>query len=240
MVSLALATAVGLTTTAPVAAADESDGEAVQADAQAHHVEAGAGERDKPDAVHGEADPGHSEHDPTDLTHANASAMLHDPTELRFDMAICTLVVFLMLLIVLRIYAWKPIMQGLDQRALSIAAQIEQAEQKAEEADAVLREHRAKLTAAGEEAQGIIAQARKDAEVVAERIREEAKADAARQRERALADIKSAKNNAVREMARQGADLAVSLAGRIVQRELKSEDHASLITEALERFPSKN
>jgi hypothetical protein len=34
--------------------------------------------------------------------------------------------------------------------------------------------------------------------------------------------------------------LAVTLAGRIVRRELRTDDHAALITEALEQFPSSN
>ena len=45
---------------------------------------------------------------------------------------------------------------------------------------------------------------------------------------------------AVAEIGRQGADLAVKLAGRIVRRELSPQDHSALIAEALEKFPSQN
>ena len=82
--------------------------------------------------------------------------------------------------------------------------------------------------------------ARKDAEAVAGKIRVEAEEDAKRQRDRAVADIEAAKNAALRDISEKSADIAVSLAGKIVRREVKSADHAELIRGALDKMPSSN
>lgn len=188
----------------------------------------------------GHAAGGHGTHDPTDLSHANATADLENPAEWRYDMALCTFAVFVALLALLGRFAWTPIMRGLDTREQFLAHKHAEAEQAAAQAKAELRAYQDKLAGAEHKAMAIVAQARKDAEAVAEQIRLEAQQAASRERDRAVADIHAAKATVLREVARRSADLAVTLAGRIVRRELRSADHAALITEALEQFPSNN
>jgi F-type H+-transporting ATPase subunit b len=189
------------------------------------------------DASHGDA---HGHHDPYDLSHANASSALEEPQEWRYDMALCTFVVFVLLLALLGKFAWKPVMDGLEKREQSILSRIEDAERSAEQAAEKLKEYEAKLAGAADEGAQIVEKARRDAEAVAEKVRVAAQEDATRERQRAIADIREAKNVAVREVSQQAADMAVLLAGRIVHREVSADDHTSLITEALEQFPSKN
>ncbi len=183
---------------------------------------------------------GHGHHDPYDLSHANAGRSLEDPTEWRFDMALCTLAVFLLLLGLLAKAAWGPIQAGLRRREQSILDRIEQAKRSADEAAEQLRLYQAKLAAAGQEAHELVTKARREGEAEADAIRREAQESAARERDRAIADIQVAKNAAVTEIARRAADMAVLLAGRIVRRELNEQDHTAMIAEALEQFPSQN
>src|SRR5579884_2632049 len=56
------------------------------------------------------------------------------------DMAIWTIVVFLFLVFVLGKYAWRPMIQGLEQRELSIRAAAEEARQAREEAQRLREE----------------------------------------------------------------------------------------------------
>ncbi len=183
---------------------------------------------------------GGGHHDPYDLSHANAGPKLDDPTEWRFDMALCTLAVFILLLGLLAKFAWGPILMGLHRREQAILSRIEEAKSSADEAAAQLAEYRAKLAAAGQEAQELLTRARRDGEASADAIRRAAQDAAARERDRAIADIQAAKNVAVAEIGRHAADLAVTLAGRIVRRELSPQDHTAMIAEALEKFPSQN
>ncbi len=156
------------------------------------------------------------------------------------DLAIFTFIVFVLLLAVLYAMAWKPLMAGLDQREKSIADMIDSAKSSSDEAAKKLEQYEQRLSAAAVEAQEIVDQARRDAETAGEKLITEARAGAERERQRALTDITAAKNAAVQEIADQSAGLAFSLARKLIQKELNPEDHAALIRESLQQFPSEN
>ena len=179
-------------------------------------------------------------HDPTDLSHQNSTPGLTSPIDWRSDSAVATLLIFLCLLALLLKFAWGPIMEGLEARERSIASSIEEAKRSAEKAAEQLRQYELKLAAATDEARGILDQARKDAESVKDRIVAEAQQAASRERQKAVADINSAKNVALQEMTQKSVDLAVALAGRLIRKQLRPEDHAQLIREMVEQFPSRN
>ncbi len=179
-------------------------------------------------------------HDPSDLGHGNGTATIGSPIDFRFDLAVWTFVVFLLLVIILGKFAWGPIASGLEKRERGIEEKIDAATRSAEKAAEQLRLYEARLAAANEEARQIALQARADAEAAKEQMLTEAKALAQRERERAVADIATAKNVALREIAEKSVNTAVALAGNIVKREIKPNDHAQLIRDAMEKFPSAN
>jgi F-type H+-transporting ATPase subunit b len=185
--------------------------------------------------------PGHGGgHDETDLSHQNASSQQADPTEFRADLAIWTFVVFILLLLLLAKFAWKPILDGLQKREQSVAAMIERAKQDAESAAKNLQQYELKLAGAIEESREIIAQARREAEQAGQSIIDQSRVEAERQLERAKREIDAATNAAVQQLARHSVDTAVDLAGRLIHKEIKPADHTQLIREAIDQFPSHN
>ncbi len=189
-----------------------------------------------------EVDGGHSaeEHHDSDPTHANVSDATYAVVDFRTDMAFFSAIVFLLLLAALAATAWKPIMQGLEKRERGIADNIASAQRSATEAGAKLAQYEAKLATAAEEAQRIVAEARKDAEAAGQKLVVAAQEEAVRQRERAVADIESAKRVALSELANSSTELAMTLAQRVVGREVRAEDHQGLIQDMLAKLPSKN
>jgi F-type H+-transporting ATPase subunit b len=175
-----------------------------------------------------------------DPTTGNMTDMAEDPSEWRSEKAIATLIVFGCLLGGLMLVAWKPIKDGLDKREQMIADNIANAEKSSQVALAKLKEYEAKLTSANSEAQQILTDARKDAEATGQRLIAAAQEEAARQRERAVAEIESAKTVALNELAQKSTDVAMTLAGRIIGREVRADDHQSMIQEMLAKLPSKN
>lgn len=166
----------------------------------------------------------------------------HEVSPLPFDpdLAIFTVIVFVILLLVLGKFAWGPIIEGLDKRENSVAEQIEQAKENNEKAAAMLAEYEERLAVASNEAKEMVEEARRDSESTRERIVAEAEAAAAREKERALEAIRLAKEAALHDLTKQSVDQAVALAKGIVRREVKAEDHAQLIQETLDKFPSRN
>jgi F-type H+-transporting ATPase subunit b len=196
----------------------------------------------KAEDSHGAEEHGHAghAHDDTDLSHGNATAALASPADLRFDMSIYTLIVFLILMAILYKFAWGPISHALDQREETILRQLAEAKAAAEKATHQLQEYEARLAAATEEARQIVGQARKDAETAKDKIVAAAQESAAKERDRAVADITAAKNQALAEIAGKSVSTAISLASNIIRREVKAEDHDQLINQSLQQFTSLN
>jgi F-type H+-transporting ATPase subunit b len=159
-----------------------------------------------------------------------------DPTKASPDLAVWTLVVFVILLAVLWRFAWGPISQGLSRREQRIADQITQAEQANQHARDLLAQYEKKLVDSQNEVRAILEQARRDAEQVGRKMLDSARADAEQERQRALRDIDTATAGALKELAERSAALAVELAGRIVQQQLDARGHARLIQQAMRDF----
>lgn len=186
---------------------------------------------------------GQLEHAAEELQHAaqtdpGREARAPDPLSVDPDLAIWTLVVFIVLLVVLKRFAWGPIIEGLDRREHSVADHIAQAERTHDQAQELLAEYERKLSAAAGEVRELLEEARRDAEHTKQEILVEAKAGAEAEKARALREIESAADAAVESLAERSVDLAVDLAGKIVQAQLSREDHVQLIQDAMAKFPA--
>jgi F-type H+-transporting ATPase subunit b len=181
-----------------------------------------------------------SGHDESDLSHGNATSNLTSLVDPRFDTSIYSFIVFLLLLAVLYKFAWGPIATALDRRENTIARQIEEAKLASEKGEQLLRQYEARLAAATDEARQIVAGARKDAELAKDRIVAEAREAAQRERDRAVSDITVAKNQALDQIAQKSVQTAVSLASNILRREVKPQEHETIIGEAINQFSKMN
>jgi F-type H+-transporting ATPase subunit b len=159
-----------------------------------------------------------------------------NPLEFKKDLAIWTLVVFLLLLLVLGKYAWGPIVQGLEKREKRIEEQIASAEQANVEARRILTEYQAKLSNAEAEVREVLEKGRRDAEQLGRQMLDQTRDESRREKERALHEIDAATGEALNELARRSADLAVELAGKIVQAKMDRAEHAKLIEQAVAGF----
>jgi len=166
-----------------------------------------------------------------------------DPLVVDVDLAVATLVIFLVTLAILWKFAWGPIAAGLDRREKSIADNIAAAEEAAEEARRLTSQYEAKLAGAADEVRALLDEARRDAEHTKQSILEEARDAAGKERDRTLREIEAAKQGALKELADQSADVAIRLAGKIVQSKLSAEEHSQLVRDAVSQLagpPSKN
>lgn len=178
---------------------------------------------------------GHAETDAGGHAAGSSNPLSLDP-----DLAIVTLVIFLVLLAVLSKFAWGPITEALDQREKGIADQLANAQRNQDEALRLLGEHRSRMDQATQEVKSLLDQARRDGEALKQRIVTEASVAAAAQKDRALREIDAAKNGALEELARKSVDQAVTLAGRIIGKQLTKDDHARMVQESLQQLPSQN
>jgi F-type H+-transporting ATPase subunit b len=144
-----------------------------------------------------------------------------------------TVFIFVVMLGLLWKYAWGPLMKALEEREQRIAKRINDAEAAHQQALDKLAEYEKKIAAAKEEAAEIIAEGKRDVVKVKEEILAEAQAESTRTLERAKREIVLAKEAAVQELREKMVDLTAELARRVIQREVKPEDHRRFIQDAI-------
>jgi len=141
------------------------------------------------------------------------------------------LLMFVILLALLRKYAFGPLMGIMKQREEHIANEIEQAEKHHQEAKKLAEEQRALLKQSRQEAQALIENARKLGEEQKEQIIAAARAEAERLKETAKKEIEREKEQAVAALREQVASLSVLIASKVIEKELTEQDQAKLIQE---------
>lgn len=182
-------------------------------------------------AQHHAADGDHASH----AEHAPANGA-GNPVVVDPDLAIWTAGVFVIMLLVLRAFAWGPITDALDAREQAVADHLAAAAAKHEEAKGLLAAHEARLATAKDEVREMLEEARRDAEATKSQIVAEADAAASAHRERAVREIGQARDSAVRELAETSANLAVDLAGKVVQQNVSGDQQAQLVREAITKL----
>jgi F-type H+-transporting ATPase subunit b len=150
--------------------------------------------------------------------------------------SVTTLIIFGLLVAVLGKYAWGPILAGLKSREEKIRKDIADAETARQQAETTLRGYTAKMAAAEEQVRSLLGKAAADAEKIAQSLRIRAQQEAEEIKERATAEIESAKSQAVREIYEQTADLATTIASKIIRRTLNADDQKDLVKRSLEEI----
>lgn len=147
--------------------------------------------------------------------------------------SVAAILVFVILAVALKKYAWGPILKGLQDREAKIKHDLERAEQAARQAENTLQEYQTRLSFAHDEAKKIIEKSRHDAQTIANNLKEQTQKDLDQLRQRCQADIQAAKEQAVRDIYTYTADLATAVAQRILQRQINEDDLQRLIDDSL-------
>jgi F-type H+-transporting ATPase subunit b len=159
-----------------------------------------------------------------------------NPMAWNSDLAVWTAVVFLLVLAILWVFAWKPITSGLDKREQRIHDEIASAEKAHADAQQLLADYQKRLADTGEEVRKMLEAARRESERQGQEIVAAARAAAEVEKQRGLNEIERATAGALKELADRSAALAVDLAGQIVGARLDQASHARLIERAVADF----
>lgn len=158
--------------------------------------------------------------------------------ELKPELAITTLIVFGLLLLVLKKYAWGPLAKALSDREHNIERALNAAESAKAEGERLLAAHRAQMDQVAQQIRAMLDEARRDATVLADEISRKAQAEADSSRERAERDIATARDHALLDIYSKAADMAVTVAGKVLKRELTESDHRRLVQVASSELPN--
>ncbi len=151
---------------------------------------------------------------------------------------IAQLVNFGLLLLLLRLFAYKPIMKMLDNRANKIKESLEAGERAKQEAVSAEKDIAKKIEEASAQGQQIVGQAVKTAEEVKRRATQDAKKEADSIIAKAQVEIEREKQESFAELRKDVADLAVLVAGKAIATTLDKETQRKLIDNTLKEVSS--
>ena len=224
----ALAVVAGLfclSTVASYSHADEAHPPAEKADSHEHSDAAGDADADAGD--------GHEEGGHGDGGHETGV-----PMDFKADLALWSLITFVLFLFVMKKLAWGPMIQGLDQREAGIRSAIAEAQENQRKSHALLADYEQKLKDAEKTVAEMVAEAKRDAERTSQDIVAKAEADVTALRDRATSDISQAKNTALAEVFSSVNSQVAAATERVLGRALNDDDQERLIQEALAEISS--
>jgi F-type H+-transporting ATPase subunit b len=152
--------------------------------------------------------------------------------------AVWTLVIFVIVVILLGKFAWGPVLGLLQQREEFIHRSLSDAKRDRDEAEARLKEYAAKLQSAQREAIGIVEEARRDAERLREELRERAKSEADALIKNAERQVQLETSRALQQIRKEAVDLSVTIASKLLQRNISKDDNEKLINDAMKQIES--
>lgn len=145
-----------------------------------------------------------------------------------------TTIIFLLLLFLLRKFAWKPILGAVRSRETSINDALEAAEKAKLEMQNMHADNEKLLQEARAEREAMMKEARElKAKIIAD-AKEDAKLEADKMVAQAQAAIESEKKAAIAELKQQVASLSLEIAEKVVKHELSDSDkQMKLVNEML-------
>lgn len=144
---------------------------------------------------------------------------------------ICNL--FIQMLLIKK-FLFKPIREVLAKRQAKADEMITKAAADQKEAAELKSTYERSMLEAKEKAGEILATAQKNATSKSEDIIRDANAQAVAIKTKAEADIAQERRKAVNEIKDEIGSMAMEIAGKVIEREIREEDHAKLIDEFIE------
>jgi F-type H+-transporting ATPase subunit b len=154
-----------------------------------------------------------------------------------FGMIFWTLLTFLLLVVLLARFAWKPLLALLDEREKQVREALEAAQKARAEADETLRKNQEFLAGARRETAALLEQGRRESETLRAEILALARREAQDLVEQGKRQIQYEQKQAVEQLRRQVADLAIGAAETLIRKELDDAGHRQLVSEYIRSLP---
>jgi F-type H+-transporting ATPase subunit b len=149
-----------------------------------------------------------------------------------------TLITFSILAILLARFAWKPLLQTLQDREKTIKDALDQAQKAKAEAEETLRRNQEVLSQARRETAQIIEQGKREAEGQKAEILAQARKEAQDLVEQGKKQVQYEQKQAMDQLRRQVADLAIQAAERLIARSLDDSKQRELVDDYVRNLTS--
>jgi F-type H+-transporting ATPase subunit b len=150
---------------------------------------------------------------------------------------IWTVIIFLILLFLLKKYAWKPLLNSLNNREQGIKDTIDRAEKLREEAEKILEENKKRLEAADDQSRKIINESKELAEKLKSELIAKTGEETNRMIQQAKSEIDREKQAAIDKLKDEVGSLAVQAASKIIDENLDEKKQKKILESFINQIP---
>ncbi|MEM0577700.1 ATP synthase subunit b [Flavobacterium sp. 9R] len=150
-----------------------------------------------------------------------------------FGLFIWQIVIFVGLILLLKKFAWKPILDAVNEREEGIKNALESAENAKKEMQDLQADNQRILQEARLERDSMLKEAREMKEKIVADAKNEAQAQGQKMIEQAKAAIESEKNAAMNELKLQVSTLSLSIAEKVLKDELSNKEAQTKLVEKM-------
>lgn len=150
---------------------------------------------------------------------------------------IWTIIIFFILLLILKKFAWGPLLKSLNDREQSIKDSVDRAELLKKEAEEILKQNKAMLAKADEDARKVIAEGKELAEKLRHDMVNKTNDETSRMITQAKSEIEREKVAALNTLKDEIANLAVQAAGKIIDENLDAAKQKKIIDNFINQIP---
>src|SRR4051812_28860514 len=161
------------------------------------------------------------------------------PLTVEGGLMLWTVLVFVLLLLILKKFAWPAILGAVEAREQALERQLAEAERARAEAAKLLEEHKRLVADAKAQAHGIVVEARQLAEKERAVALEKTKQEQEEALARARREIAAERDRAIADLRREAVDLSLAAASKLVGSRLDSETDRRIVSEYLSTLDAR-
>ena len=155
-------------------------------------------------------------------------------SEFSFGLFFWQLFIFIGLILLLKKFAWKPILDAVNERETSIKDALSSADEARKEMASLQEDNQKILQEARAEREALLKEARTSGADLLAKAKEDAKLEADKILSQAQDAIQNEKRAAINELKNQVAQISLEIAEKVIEGELEDKDkHTSLVEKLL-------
>lgn len=131
---------------------------------------------------------------------------------------IWTITTFLTLVLLLKLFAWGPLLAAIEAREHRIKGDMEGAQKARNEAERIQKDLQDQMNSLQAKSREMLAQAQKEAEALRAQLKASAEADSAKIREKTMQELGEEKERLVRDLRKEVGNLSVIAAERLMRK----------------------
>lgn len=147
-------------------------------------------------------------------------------------------ITFVLFILLLRKFAWGPILSALDKREQNIQESLDAAEKAMKRAEEISKKNDEALKKAEMDAQQMRKQAKEDAEKIRDEIIEKSRSEAEAVKKQTLDSIEQEKQKVMLELRSKVSELAIEATNKILNAEIDEKKNKKLVDDFINEIPS--